>query len=579
MAFKQAMISEPNYTTTANGALAFNGTGSALLDHFSSVVARDQSRKTKWGLVKGSAMSDSKIIELTKSAFAEDQRLARRLLAHLRDCRGGKGERHASKIAWTFFLNTLSPTEQERYMKLIPFYGCYRDLIDWFSGTNLQHVAISVLAQQIEVDRQHLDTAINLAQSSHIRPEIPFTDDIELVQYVIQFLRDKGNEEPNGLTDDEQTLLSDLLTEVGQITLAAKWAPGEKSTYNKSSALISPTLQLATELCGFGQEKLYQTYRVRYLKPLRKITKVVESLMCTNQWEKINFSEVPSKALKQYSSKAFPTHQAERFAKWLVNVRQGKVKINSSQVDPYEIVHDFLYGEVNYSQEQIYQAFFDNQVADFVKSFGELTNRVVMADVSGSMLGTPMSVSIALALWISAMASKEWRNLFLTFSSTPTFVTYDDAYSLRERVQIARTSDWGYTTNLQAALNAMLDRAVEGRLKATQMPKQLIVVSDMQFDIACGTNALTNLQQMKKTYSETKDPGGNPYPMPVVVFWNVSGKFDGSTAPASANDNGVIMLSGFSKDLIKVLLENQPFPTPYEVMVKTLSDKRYDLMD
>lgn len=199
-----------------------------------------------------------------------------------------------------------------------------------------------------------------------------------------------------------------------------------------------------------------------------------------------------------------------------------------------------------------------------------------MADVSGSMMGKPMSVAIAMAMWISGMATEEWRNMFLTFSAVPTFVTYDDSLTLREKIEIISQAPWGMNTNLSIAFKLMLDKASKECIPAAEMPKQLIIISDMQFDYACGD---TNLEDIRKQYSETNDPEGIPYEMPTIVFWNVSGVFNGAAAPATMYDQNVIMLSGFSKDLIKVLLNNEEFPTPYEIMVKTLSDSRYDLMN
>ena len=49
----------------------------------------------------------------------------------------------------------------------------------------------------------------------------------------------------------------------------------------------------------------------------------------------------------------------------------------------------------------------------------DLGNRVVIADVSSSTEGNPMTISIALAILVSELAAPDFADRFLNFSESP----------------------------------------------------------------------------------------------------------------------------------------------------------------
>jgi len=64
------------------------------------------------------------------------------------------------------------------------------------------------------------------------------------------------------------------------------------------------------------------------------------------------------------------------------------------------------------------EAFYLKQIASF-KEKGSLGSVLPLCDVSGSMTGTPMSVSVAMGIWLSALAAPEFKDLVLTFTTRP----------------------------------------------------------------------------------------------------------------------------------------------------------------
>jgi len=63
--------------------------------------------------------------------------------------------------------------------------------------------------------------------------------------------------------------------------------------------------------------------------------------------------------------------------------------------------------------------------------------------------------------------------------------------------------------------------------------------------------------------------------MPKVIFWNVNSRTN--TIPMTENDLGVILLSGFSKNLMQMVMSSKA--NPYEALVEQLNKPRYEIID
>lgn len=531
-----------NMTFTENGAVAHDGTGKKTLDFFNTVMARS----------KDCAMPDATIRVRMQESWEEDPGLTLRLLAHLRDIRGeGKGERHASAVCWQWLLEN-HPKQALHNMKHLPFYGRWKDLLQFFLGTEAQLPAMQLFAEQLQKE-------LKLLKESEGDPE-----------------------------------------KLAEITLAAKWAPTEgchedKEAQKLGSGVTPPSRMLAELLSAADPEApgdvvnakgLMKWYRQTYLSPLRKAIGLVEQHLCSKEFDSIEFSKVPGVALKMYSGKTFPKHCAERFAQWQQDVLQGKKKMNSGTVDPYQVVELFCTGRATTEQKPTLEAFYKSQIesikAKLCQLYGEdnLADSVVVVDTSGSMNGTPFNAAVALGVWISSIVSDEWKDLIFTFSESPHVFDLSHCKTLEQRIEaICGSPGHGYNTNLQALFDLMLTRAKEHGLTQSQMPKKLIIASDMQFDQACGDHphhptpgsAFTNLEVAKNKFRTAG------YDTPQIVFWNLRGNAPNAAA-ATHDERGVILLSGFSKNMITTVLEGGDIPTPYDTMMKVLSDPRYDRM-
>lgn len=119
-------------------------------------------------------------------------------------------------------------------------------------------------------------------------------------------------------------------------------------------------------------------------------------------------------------------------------------------------------------------------------------------------------------------------------------------------------------TDLNKALRLILSKAVEARLPEAEMPKAIVIISDMQFDSCMGNTAT---EMIERKYSNAG------YKLPKIVFWNVNGT--PGTNPAKSNSKNVNMVSGYSPNIMKQVLETLS-KTPYELMVNTLNSARYE---
>jgi len=201
------------------------------------------------------------------------------------------------------------------------------------------------------------------------------------------------------------------------------------------------------------------------------------------------------------------------------------------------------------------------------KGMVNLGQLVPLVDVSGSMSGTPMEVAIALGILVSELTAPAFANRMLTFESQPNWVKLEDGASIAEKVRATQSAPWGGSTNFEKALEKILEVCVSAKLHPSQIP-DMIVFSDMQFDAAAGYGDRweTQYERIVRRFAESGvQVCGEPWPAPQITFWNLRGNTHGF--PASADQPGVKMLSGFSPALLKLVLEGGEEEEEVEVMV------------
>lgn len=300
----------------------------------------------------------------------------------------------------------------------------------------------------------------------------------------------------------------------------------------------------------------------------------VEQQMCDRDWENIQYEHVPSVAGSKYR-RTFKKHDSDRYTSYLEDVAKGKKKINSSTLYPHNIFDEWLEGNTdpNLIRGQW------NALPNLMEGCKE---RILpLCDVSGSMSGTPMSVSVALGCYISQHNEGIFKDAFMTFSEHPTleYLRGDDIISRFEQLHSA---EWGGNTNLQAAFDVILTQAVKNNVPASEMPTKLLIISDMEFDEAIG-NGLRRMRRWMGMMQEPDDKYTNldvikekykaaGYELPEIVFWNVNGR--AGNVPASMTDEKIGLVSGYSPNNLRSILKGI-VPNPYQLMLDTVDTERY----
>ena len=332
-------------------------------------------------------------------------------------------------------------------------------------------------------------------------------------------------------------------------TLLAKWL-------KKSDASSPNTRKLGIYTAKKLGMSVYDYKRL--CVKLRRYIDVVEQRMSANEWDTINYPAVPSRAMMNYR-KAFARHDEERFNEYLNKVQSGEQKINSATLYPYDIVEKILY---RHEDSKVLEAQWNN-LPDYVE--GDV-NAVVMADVSGSMWGRPMATSIGLAMYFAERNKGAYHNLFMTFSENPQFVTVKGD-TITQKINFISKSDWGMNTDLEKALLKILDVAIENHCSQEEMPKSLIIISDMEIDCCTSQERREDFHDyVSRVYEE------HGYKIPNVVFWNVNSRHD--LFLADKNRKGVQLVSGQSASTFKNLIGCVD-KTPVEMMYSVLNSERY----
>ena len=337
------------------------------------------------------------------------------------------------------------------------------------------------------------------------------------------------------------------------ISLLAKWIKTADASSEKTRMLGILT----------AQKLGYSVYEFkRLVRAMRKQIGIVEALMSAGRWDEIRYSAVPSRAMMIYR-KAFMKHDGERYGQFIQKAVAGEEKIHSATLYPYDIVEKVMgmgWGRCRIREDEALEAQW-RQLPDYVEKG---TNALVIADTSGSMHGRPMATSVGLAVYFAERNTGAYHNMFMSFSGTSRIQVLKGE-TLAQKIGSINMSDWQNNTNLQAAFDHVLEIAVANHISAEEMPKSLIVISDMEIDY-CGDRNWTFYEKMARRYA---DYG---YQIPNIIFWNVASRHD--VFHADKSRVGVQLVSGQSASVFRQVMQCVGM-TPVETMEKTINSERY----
>ena len=494
-----------NFTRTENGAVTHKTTKSDLLDMFAMGAAY----RTR---------SDEDVILMFQKAYKENPVYALKCLFYIRDVRGGQGERRFFRTCMKWLVQ-YDRDAAMRNLKHIPEFGRWDDLYV-FVGTALEKNAFAFMKEQLALD---------------VTCKTP--------------------------------------------SLLAKWLKSENTSSQKSRELANKTR------AAFGMN--HKQYR-KTLSVLRERINIVERLMSENRWDEIEFDKIPSRAGMIYKN-AFARHDIERMKKdpavqsYADFAKDTTKKVNAKALYPYECVAEAMkimgYGGGWYSGRRsgvamddtnrlMVNKYWDN-LADYFN--GATFNGMAVVDTSGSMCGSeasaPINVAISLGMYCGMKAKGPYANHFITFSSSPTFVEIEGV-DFCDKVQRMSGADWGGTTNVEAAFDLMLKVACENHLSQSEIPENLIIISDMEFNHCVTSNTYGGTNE---TLFETmaKKWRAHGYDLPKLTFWNVQARQNNIPM---RDDGYVSYVSGMSPVIFEQVMKGL---TAWDLMMDKLDSDRY----
>ncbi|XP_060186472.1 uncharacterized protein LOC132615896 [Lycium barbarum] len=553
---------------TENGSATFLSTGNPCLDLFFHVVPDTPPEE---------------LLERLQLSWRHDALTTLKLICNLRGVRGtGKSEKEGFYTA-SLWLHDHHPKTLACNINAIADFGYFKDVLEiLYRLLEGPEVRKNEKKEWMKKKREGFLEGLKEKKGSSIIPKEKakriqrektlakanklldrFTQDTDF-----QFLYDKVS----GFFADALWEDMELYNEgkFYELSLAAKWCPSLDSSYDKSLLMCE---SVGRKLFPRNdddyidlEDDAHYAYRVRnrlrkdVLVPLHKALEIPEVYICANKWEELPYKRVPSVAMKMYK-KLFYKHDKKRFEQYLDDVKSGKTTIAAGALLPHEIIASLD----DSTGPGVAELQWERMVNDLAKK-GKLTNCMAVCDVSGSMIRTPMEVSVALGLLISELSEEPWKGKLITFSENPEFHIVKGE-NLSQKTGFIRRMEWGSNTDFQQVFDKILEVAVKGKLSEGQMIKRLFVFSDMEFDQASRRPWETDYQVISRKFKEK-----GYYRVPEIVFWNLR---DSKATPVPSNQQGVALVSGFSKNLVTLFLEEGGIMTPEAVMMQAISGDEY----
>ena len=468
----------------------------------------------------GAAMrkrSDADVILMFRKAYAENPVYALKCLFYIRDVRGGQGERRFFRV----IMKDLASWDTEaarRNLRYVPEFGRWDDLYV-FVGTPLENDTFNFIKEQLALD-----------------------------------------------------------VECKTPSLLAKWLKSENTSSAESRRLANITRQ------HFGMN--HKQYR-KTLSVLRNRINIVERLMSENRWDEIEFDKIPSKAGMIYKN-AFARHDLEReksakeVQTYAEFARDTTKKVNAKTLYPYECVEEAakLMGSTSWGSRYVkmddtdrlmINKFWDN-LTDYFN--GASLNALAVVDTSSSMWGTPVYVATSLGMYCAEKANGPFAGHYVSFSRNPRLVKVEGVDFCDKVDRIIRT-DLCENTDIEKTFDMLLNTAIRNGCSQEDLPQNIIIISDMEFDRARGYSYYANNKQDAETLMEgiARKWADAGYEMPKLIFWNVDARQN--NIPMKV-ENDISFVSGFSPSIFQQIMSGK---TAMDLMYEVLNQKRYEVIN
>lgn len=337
--------------------------------------------------------------------------------------------------------------------------------------------------------------------------------------------------------------------------LLLKYLPQIRSTSQIRTERDKKRIDWAKGLCKY----LGITFKQYRKFKSKGAAHIWQKQMGRNDWDNINFSGIPGKALLNHISRkgkkdkksVFERHnQIERLKEWVL--AQKNVKFTGY---PYELLRAASKPS-NIIQKTIYDKQFETILEPFKNH--KLGNVLSCLDISGSMGCSvlndvsAMDVCLSMGLVFSALNFGHFKDVVCGFSDSPIILKLAGGFC--DRLNTLKTDRkfqqvaWG-STNFQGVIDMLCQIKLNNpEIPTKEFPDTLLVLSDMQFNPAprlYWTPTVTQLQTLTDTNYEVARKKLNDAGLKEmrIIWWFLNG--EATDFPSNMDDKGVYMIGGF----------------------------------
>jgi hypothetical protein len=456
------------------------------------------------------------------SSSAQENLVETFILAfNLRSHRFGKGERKLGRysLLW-LFINY--PDEFIKVVQLIPYFGRWDDLYDFFprklnlDASNIENIRLNFLSQ------------ITLEQLQKIQ---------QLQEYIVVFVAKQ-------LYEDRLNMLNGQRT-----SLCCKWVPTEGGKLDKAYNIFSTIARTMKISC--------RKLRKEFITPLRSYNRIVEKYICSNNWLNIDYNQVPKIALSKLRN-TFEKHDSTRFFIW--NYLKNYDPVKYTNLYPHSIISSVR--RLNQTTQILENKW--NFIAQQIRNQGTLKDCIVVLDTSPSMYNNgylSFDTAISIALLVSEVNHGPFRNHIINFHQKPIFTVLPEGSDIITKLNIINKMNWNSNWDINKTYELILEHCIENKLKHSEIPKKIIVISDISFDKINSDTKISN----KYTLSG--------YEVPSLIYWNIK---NNDHFPVFKREDKTF-LSGISTFLLNSLLYGKDL-TSKSILDEVLNKTEYTII-
>lgn len=348
-------------------------------------------------------------------------------------------------------------------------------------------------------------------------------------------------------------------------SLLAKWLKSENTSSKESRELGDKTRRYL----GMTHKQYRKTLSI-----LRERINVLERLMSANEWDKIVFDKIPSRAGFIYRN-AFARRDIIK-AKYEKFANDTNTKVKADVLYPYECVAEatsLMCNNTNYwynrtvAMDNIDRLMINKywtNLKDVLK--GKPCKMMCVCDTSASMRGTPLNVAIGLSMYCAERVGGPFAGNYIAFSANPRLVKVEGV-DFCDKVKRIYDSNVCQNTDLIKTFEYL--RSIYRRSRKEDCPTTIVVLSDMEIDRGSYFRDKNVVRtEMEKERLRWLNDG---LEIPRLVYWNLDARQN------TILDSGpnITYVSGFSQNIFESIVSGK---NSIDLMLDKIDSERYSVI-